>query len=272
MPLCGRITGYRSRPSDNGGLAYQIFVHRYARALPFAERMRKALPYAHVTDADPIRLIIANQSRAAEVDAYLQLLRTSVSIADQADESYALGMHWYRDLDGRSDLGDLVYQAKSYRRGTGNRRQAELLSERIIAWLRSHPRYRRADAVVPIPPGNPDKAYDLPSLIGQRVAQELQMRLLRIDSAVRSPQKGREENPSHPAIAGRFSVPHDLAGLTVVLLDDLYDSGETITEGTRALRAAGAHTVLALTATKTSSHCEGVYPYSANWQDEERAP
>ena len=207
-----------------------------------------------------------------DIEAYLNLLRDSVSMLDAADESFAMGMHWYRDLDRRSDLGELVYQAKSYRRGSGNRRQANLLSERIVAWLESNPRYRRADAVAPIPPGNADKDYDLPSLMARRVAHALGLRLLQIGSARRSPQKGREEDLSRSVITGRFNVPHGLAGLTVVLLDDLYDSGATITEGARALRAAGAHTVLALTATKTSSHCEGVYPYSSNWEDEERIP
>ena len=270
MPVCGRITDYRVRRLVNGRLEAQIHPHQFAEAVPFQDRMHSAFPEAQVTRLerrDRISFELPDGRDRQDLEAYLRLLRLSVSILDAADESFAMGMHWYRDLDRRSDLGELVYQAKSYRRGSGNRRQANLLSERIVAWFESHPRYRRADAVAPIPPGNPDRDYDLPSLMARRVAHTLGLQLLQIGSAPRSPQKGRDEDLSRSAIAGQFHVPHDLVGLTVVLLDDLYDSGATITEGTRALRAAGARAVLALTATKTSSHCEGVYPYSSNWED-----
>lgn len=59
----------------------------------------------------------------------------------------------------------------------------------------------------------------------------------------------------------------DLRGLTIVAIDDLYDTGRTMNEMVRALRAAGAARVLSLTAVKTAKNCYGMSPSSSNWQN-----
>jgi ATP-dependent DNA helicase RecQ len=54
-------------------------------------------------------------------------------------------------------------------------------------------------------------------------------------------------------VAGAFRIADADAvrGKRVLLLDDLYDSGATLNEATRALLAAGAREVCVLTVTKT---------------------
>ena len=87
-------------------------------------------------------------------------------------------------------------------------------------------------------------------------------------SEPRSPQKDLEPLEARLNLADKFRVNSDLGGKTILLLDDLYDSGATIDEGVRALRAAKAGVVLAFTASKTSRHCEGLYAYRRNWEDQ----
>ena len=54
-------------------------------------------------------------------------------------------------------------------------------------------------------------------------------------------------------VKGAFRVQNfeRIKGKTILLLDDLYDSGATLNECTRVLKAAGAQKVLVLTLTRT---------------------
>jgi predicted amidophosphoribosyltransferase len=54
-------------------------------------------------------------------------------------------------------------------------------------------------------------------------------------------------------LAGAFAAdPAVIAGKSVIILDDIYQSGFSINEVGRAVRDAGARLVLGLTATKTA--------------------
>jgi predicted amidophosphoribosyltransferase len=57
-------------------------------------------------------------------------------------------------------------------------------------------------------------------------------------------------------VAGAFAVEGDLVGKHLILVDDLYDSGATLTEAARVLGRAGAASLVVLTLTKTI-HADG---------------
>jgi predicted amidophosphoribosyltransferase len=52
-------------------------------------------------------------------------------------------------------------------------------------------------------------------------------------------------------VAGAFAVQSNVCGRSLLVLDDLYDSGETLKEVTRVLKRAGARSVKVLTLTRT---------------------
>jgi predicted amidophosphoribosyltransferase len=53
-------------------------------------------------------------------------------------------------------------------------------------------------------------------------------------------------------VAGAFAIQKsNVKGQRILLIDDIYDSGATINECARVLKAAGAAKVYALTLTKT---------------------
>ena len=113
---------------------------------------------------------------------FLNLLRQSVTISDDADESHALSLHHlYHLTDGpgeqrdhrRTEIGDLTIEAKSYDLSDGNMNAALDLTMKIESWIKRHPRYRAADVIIPVPLSNPCKTFDLPEFIAQRISGSL---------------------------------------------------------------------------------------------------
>ena len=52
-------------------------------------------------------------------------------------------------------------------------------------------------------------------------------------------------------VSGAFAASGDARGKRVLVVDDLHDSGATLDEAARVLRAAGASTICMLTLTRT---------------------
>ena len=267
MPICGRIRGFER--FENDGYSFRFTVHEYSREIPLRDYVARAFPKAFVQNYDPsLRSFIVSASRhasAEEIEAFLDLLRTSVTILDDADESHALGMHWYKG-DGRTSLGDLVYGAKYGSEPVSRFDHARALGRRCARWLAAHPRYRNADCIAAIPSSGPASALDLPNILVEEITKAFRLERIPMSTAPRTQQKGLGIRDARENVHGKFSVQRRLSGRTVVLLDDLYDSGSTINEGVRALRSASAHAVFALTASKTSEYCEGLWAYAYNWE------
>ncbi len=269
MPVCGRIRCFNR--DDQDPCCLHARIADYADDVPFAEYIKHAFSGIHIDrggDRDKeLRIAVPRQHRLEDVEALLNILRSSVSIVDSANESHALGMYSYKDLNRRSRLGELVYEAK-YKHDAGS---TQILAKCCTEWLTAHPRYRGAHCVAAIPPSGPNNGLDLPAILAEEISRSPQVERVRMTSEPRAPQKGLEPSDAHRNVAGKFRVNGDLDGRTVLLLDDIYDSGATIGEGVRALRAARADVVLALTASKTSAPCEGLFAYQSSWEDEASA-
>ena len=110
MPVCGRLKHFSRDAQDPRRLRAR--VADFADEVPFAEYIEHAFPGVRVDRVGDwgkeLRIAVPQQHRLADVGALLNLFCSSVSIVDSADESHALGLHWYKDLDGRSRLGDIV--------------------------------------------------------------------------------------------------------------------------------------------------------------------
>lgn len=272
MPTCGRIRGFEW--ADVNRRCLRVTVHDYADDIPFAEYVRRAFPSAEIREDDfwgkKFLLTVPKSERLEDVLAFLTLLQSSVTIDDDADESHALGMHWY-SRHGRTQLGELVRSTKSYGWDSGDPDRASELVDRAVEWVSRHPSYRRASAVAPIPPTNLQKRHDLPALVAKGISDALAMGMCEIRSTNVVEQKSLandEHTESDAELTGAYTVARDLTDQNVVLVDDLYRSGRTMSEGVRALRAAGAKTVLSLAMSKTSIGVDGLYAYANNWEDE----
>jgi len=202
----------------------------------------------------------AGASEEAALSEFCELLRRALFIDDDLDESFALGMHTQTSTAGgyeKTELGRLVYKAKSYGpHHHGDRQRAAELAGHMVRFIQQHPTYRRANILVTVPPTSPNKDYDLPEVLAKEITKHAG-----ITTALNAVNKTRETVP----MKGCRTVQEKIDNLkdafvadsklvkakTVILLDDIYQTGFSINEVGRALRAAGASLLLGLVATKT---------------------
>ncbi len=285
MPHCCRIETYTTKVVEDE-IHGQMTTPLPANVVDFGKILRGTFPGCTCTDTELIvgfpprwqtdfRIPYSTDSKAALV-RLLNVLTWTVTIEDEADESHSLYLHKIpfpskdtSDPDAEPDwkhskVGLLVNEAKSYGIGSGNVKSAkELCDDKFLYWIRRHVRYQRADVILPAPLGNPNKSFDLPWFIANRLTSTLRIPLVTAQSTRSTEQQKSVDfdlEARYNNIAGKFSIPTSLDGRTVIALDDIYSSGATMTELVRAARAAGAKTVLGLTATKTARHTRGLTP------------
>lgn len=115
--------------------------------------------------------------------------------------------------------------------------------------------YAAADLVMPTPPSSPAKPYDLPMVLAQQIASRTGVQdgtqLIRTTRA-REQAKNLSVDDKLDALDGTFDVDAAAVnGRTILLIDDLYQSGATMNFVAMKLHQAGASAILGLAAEKT---------------------
>ena len=151
----------------------------------------------------------------------------------------------------RSELGELLYRLKF--KGDGSVLKAIVDTASDFIGSRGLP----ADVVVPVPPSNLHRSIVPPVAIAEGVGERLGIRVS-ADGVVKVKHTAELKNLRDRAERLRLlddafrASDADLAGRTVLLIDDLYRSGATLSAVTNALYESGkAEAVYALTMTKT---------------------
>ncbi len=273
MPDCGRIVEIRSVGSAGAWRLY-VSVRPTTMLDHFSTLMRRALTAGvDVQTSTPPGAVLLASSRAellASTLAFLELLRSSVTIDDEAVMSHAMGLHWFADIRERTQLGDLVEQAKDYGRSNPSDPVAvEQVQRATLSWLARHPVIRSVDAVAAIP-GTQPKEFDLPAALADAISGSLGIRRLWLRSRNQRPQKGQSgpTTSSARSLGAMMNADRDAFGRRVLLIDDIYRSGNTMMAGLTALRRAGATAVNCLALTKTARDCNGLPASVDNWPDE----
>jgi competence protein ComFC len=150
--------------------------------------------------------------------------------------------------DERTEIGLLLARFKY----EGERRLARPLGEALAGAVQG----LSFDLIVHVPSSR-RSTYEPACELGRATARALRVRclphLLRLTRRI-SPQKdlvnrdGKWEN-----VQGAFQVrrPEFVRDQSVLMVDDVYDSGATLGEAYRALKAAGAADIAVVTVTKT---------------------
>jgi hypothetical protein len=283
MPICCRISDFKIQETTTSW-EVMVEVPLPPELVDFRVIFQNSFPGTGVQSLprnffDPWRYLVQIPKSAVSRDllsSYFGLLRWTVTISGEADETHALYLHTvphptndpYESEFRRTKMGELVYRAKSYSPTTGSRTAAAELSGRFKHWIKRHPRYLSSDIIVPAPPGNPNKAFDLTFFIADHLSKGLGLPVCEcLKAGHMEEQKGVEQDllSLRANVSGKFQVRKNLSGRTALVIDDLYQSGETVNEIARACRAAGANSVLALAATKTAKFCNGLTP--SDWYD-----
>ena len=146
----------------------------------------------------------------------------------------------------RTECGDLVYKVK-YR---GDRTGIPLLSETAAKFVKEKlvvdgiPVYSHLKAIVPIPPSDTTRDFQPVFEIAQEMGRVLSLRFdsnYLIKTKQTMPHKNLESNESRrEQLSGAFGIQSQSKNYRCVLLfDDIYRSGETLTEATRVLHERG---------------------------------
>lgn len=192
------------------------------------------------------------------VERWLAELGPFVALRDLLALSFALD---YERVDGspenpQTEIGALRARAKTYGRApTGDTREAATeLAERCMAFLEIASAYRDADAVVAMPPSDPDKPFDLPRHLAQHIARRWSRDDL--SPAVRPPARRPQVKNLRLAekldrLEGTVHVDSAVQKRKFLLVDDLYQSGSSMNYVAMLLQQAGADCIYGLALEKT---------------------
>jgi predicted amidophosphoribosyltransferase len=152
----------------------------------------------------------------------------------------------------RSEMGELVYQLK-YRNNTS-------VVQKIVELLDRVKGIEKMDYIVPIPPTAGSRPFQPVSLIAEALGKRRSVRVLHdlLHKKTGGAQLKNVEDPEERQRLLRESMTlsdaHEISGKKILLVDDLYRSGATLTVATDLLLLQGrAACVCVLTMTKTRS-------------------
>jgi len=200
-----------------------------------------------------------NENALPTVRRWLEVVGRYVAIRDCLALSFALD---YDRVDGNPEkrqthIGALRSRAKTYGQKTtkDSISASEELTEECIKFLRDLDCYQTADAVVAMPPSRPDTAFDLPAYVAGRIAKAL--KIADCCKAVgttkpRPPLKDTAIGAKLQVLEGTVSVDAaSVKGKTVLLIDDLYQSGISVNYVGMLLLKGGANRIFGLACEKT---------------------
>ena len=204
-----------------------------------------------------------------EIKEWVDVIKPYVAIRDCLTLSFALDY----DRGGgdpdepRTRIGALRERAKIYdmsRPTSETYKAADKLVQESINFLTNIGCYDLADAVVAMPPSRPDKPFDLPTYLAEKIAEEWGRTDL--SSAVRTvkerpPMKDTLLEDKLEALEGTIEVDHEPfedEEKVILLVDDLYQSGVSMNYVAMLLLEAGAKKVYGLACEKTCSNDDNI--------------
>jgi predicted amidophosphoribosyltransferase len=180
------------------------------------------------------------------------VLRISKTIedhfSDELDQCFALDFN-FQDAEKHTytGIGQLEYAAK-YQRDKGS---IDKLAELLANVCQSHPNLAEADLIAAVP-ANPSKQFHLPDELVRRMCKGLGFTPLNLRKLRATPQlKTLPLAKKLKTLEDVFELEDDLEGRSVLLVDDLYQSGCTMWTLAKSLKANGATHVYGLACVKS---------------------
>ena len=273
MALCYVVRSWSTAPSSRGVvLSVSCSVHPGLTRL--AQVLEASFPGSNVEVDAKGRVLPwgteANLTLSGAVpdtealDELLRLMTRLVSVNDDADVSHCLDLYRIPEESAASpeewpytDIGQAVYRAK-YR---GDYKFSMSLADTMTEVIRTHPALASADVLCAVPPASElgnrtDVAEQWVRSLSERL--DVPAITLRRTRTVR-PQKGIEDTVQRRRNQeGSMAADPDASERRVLVVDDLYTSGDTAREAVRALRSEGASQVFVLCAVKTAKGTQGL--------------
>lgn len=267
--------------------SWQNVIHPPATAgndlrvrLPFEQTYLNAFqcmvdwPIRHFTSTEGVgALTIYLQDTAGVAEApecvrlWVETVGRYVVMRDYLALSFALDY----DREGgapskvQTQVGVLRAQAKPYgtREATeGTTAAADQLGELCLTFLQEMSCYQSANCVVAMPPSDPAKAYNLPRYVAARIAERWgredltgHVRTIRARNSIKAVPLAQKLD----TLLDTIEVDNDVFnGRRVLLVDDLYQSGNSMNYCALLLLRAGARKVFGLACEKTCRNDDNV--------------
>lgn len=192
----------------------------------------------------------AGPAHDASVEAFLAHSHP-VELDGPWDAGWALGHHsrFFGNAWQRSEIGELAFRLK-YRE---DQQALKPLVKKLAAFCRAHDELSAVDRLLPVPSTarrTTQPVLQLARGLSHALGLPLDASLIKVRST--NAQKSLETLVQKQRnVQGAFAYRGDLRGKRVLVLDDLHDSGATLVEITRVLRARGARHIAVLTLTAT---------------------
>ncbi len=150
---------------------------------------------------------------------------------------------------GYTTCGGLEHKAKESQDAEARAQLVEILGN----FCEIHPIYRKARTVMPIPP-NPSKTFHLPVELAKELAEKTEKRdgTAMIRKVKETPKlQNLPLDKKLRALRGAIEITGDVKGKSIILIDDLYQSGSTMWTVAKLLKMKGAKRVLGLACVKS---------------------
>ena len=222
-------------------------------------------------DGDRCYTYLHNTSNKAEEDlvevrAWLDTVGRYVALRDGLCQSFALD---FDRINGsptqpRTDVATLRARAKPYGgpSTTDGLLAADELATRMNTFIDEMTCYKFADCVVAVPPSNMNKPFDLPTHLAAKLgeARDLEILSSRLRTVASRPQlKNVVKSKKVEVLSGTVKADEGIfEGRSVLLVDDLYQSGASANMAAVKLLEAGAKRVLGLFCEKTCRNDDNV--------------
>nr|HDM60010.1 ComF family protein [Bacillota bacterium] len=199
----------------------------------------------------------ATSQEIEELGKYLQLLKHILVLRlnknlenyfkDELDQCFALDFN-LEDSETYTDVGQLEYEAKYNR----DQQCANKLAKRLAGVCASHPNLNEVDCIAAVP-GNPGKEFHLPDLLVEKMGEYLSRDTgLDLRKSRSTPQlKNLPLEEKIETLKDVFVLDDDVKGESILLVDDLYQSGTTMWTLARFLKENGADKVYGLVCVKS---------------------
>jgi predicted amidophosphoribosyltransferase len=188
-----------------------------------------------------------------ELLKHIWVLRLNKTIqdffSDELDQCFALDFN-FQDAESHTytGIGQLEYAAK-YQHDKGS---IDKLAELLGIACKCHPNLDAVDVIASVP-GNPSKHFHLPNDLVKRMGKHL-------ERAVGLGLRKRKETPQLKTLSlakkletlgDVFELDDSVEGSSVLLVDDLYQSGSTMWSLAKFLKENGASRVYGLACVKS---------------------
>ena len=168
---------------------------------------------------------------------------------DDWDEAYALDFNFQTGVSPLTytEFGSLEHKAKEQQDGAAVSRLAGRLAEVI----RRHPTLSRVEIIAPMPP-RPSKGFHLPVAVARGIGATLAFPVgLNLTKKEHPKLRSLPMEKKVAALAGGFFLGDSVEGKSILIVDDLYQSGASAWSLARFLKSRGASRVYVLACVKS---------------------